>query len=63
MTATLTHLELTHLDQSGAAAMVDVSANGKNLYVCEFGRAGDRYTVRVKDNVSSEDEILKHLMS
>jgi flagellar motor switch protein FliM len=43
--------------------MVDVSANGKNLYVCEFGRAGDRYTVRVKDNVSSEDEILKHLMS
>lgn len=43
--------------------MVDVSANGKNLYVCEFGRAGDSYTVRVKDNVSSEDEILKHLMS
>ncbi len=42
---------------------VDVSANGKNLYRCEFGRAGDRYTVRVKDNVSSEDEILKHLMS
>ncbi|MEC9463527.1 MAG: FliM/FliN family flagellar motor switch protein, partial [Pseudomonadota bacterium] len=43
--------------------MVDVSANGKNLYVCEFGRAGENYTVRVKDNVSSEDEILKHLMS
>jgi flagellar motor switch protein FliM len=43
--------------------MVDVSANGKDLYRCEFGRAGDRYTVRVKDNVSSEDEILRHLMS
>jgi flagellar motor switch protein FliM len=43
--------------------MVDVSANGKDLYRCEFGRAGDRYTVRVKDNVSTEDEILKHLMS
>ncbi len=43
--------------------MVDVSANGKNLYRCEFGRAGENYTVRVKDNVSSEDEILKHLMS
>ena len=42
---------------------LDVSANGKDLYRCEFGRAGDRYTVRVKDNVSSEDEILKHLMS
>lgn len=42
--------------------MVDVSANGKNLYRCEFGRAGEHYTVRVKDNVSSEDEILRHLM-
>ncbi len=42
--------------------MVDVSANGKDMYRCEFGRAGEHYTVRVKDNVSSEDEILKHLM-
>lgn len=42
--------------------MVDVSANGKNLYRCEFGRAGEHYTVRVKDNVGSEDEILRHLM-
>lgn len=41
---------------------VDVSANGKNLYRCEFGRAGEHYTVRVKDNVSSEDEILRHLI-
>lgn len=42
--------------------MVDVSANGKEMYRCEFGRAGEHYTVRVKDNISSEDEILKHLM-
>ncbi|SMC85062.1 flagellar motor switch protein FliM [Rhizobium sp. RU36D] len=42
--------------------MVDVSANGKEMYRCEFGRAGENYTVRVKDNVSSDDEILKHLM-
>ncbi|MHA7969728.1 FliM/FliN family flagellar motor switch protein [Rhizobium sp. CAU 1783] len=42
--------------------MVNVSANGKDMYRCEFGRAGDHYTVRVKDNISSEDEILKHLM-
>lgn len=41
---------------------VEVSANGENMYNCEFGRAGDRYTVRVKNNVSSDDEILRHLM-
>lgn len=41
---------------------VEVSANGANMYNCEFGRAGDRYTVRVKNNVSSDDEILRHLM-
>ncbi len=41
---------------------VDVSANGKDLYACEFGRSGDRYTVRVKDHVSTEDELLRHLM-
>lgn len=43
--------------------MVDVSANSKDMYRCEFGRAGEHYTVRVKDNVSSEDEILRHLMN
>lgn len=42
---------------------VNVSANGKDLYHCEFGRSGDRYTVRVKDNISTEDELLRHLMS
>ncbi|MCL6705523.1 FliM/FliN family flagellar motor switch protein [Pseudomonas sp. R2.Fl] len=41
---------------------VDVSANGKELYKCEFGRAGEKYTVRVKDNVTTDDEILRHLM-
>ncbi|NKN34840.1 flagellar motor switch protein FliM [Agrobacterium sp. a22-2] len=41
---------------------VDVSANGKDMYACEFGRAGEHYTVRVKSNISSEDEILRHLM-
>ncbi len=40
---------------------VQVSANGKDMYMCEFGRSGERYTVRVKDNISSDDEILKHL--
>lgn len=41
---------------------VDVSANGKEMYVCEFGKSGANYTVRVKDNISSDDEILRHLM-
>ena len=42
---------------------VDVSANGKDMYSCEFGKSGANYMVRVKDNVSSDDEILRHLMS
>ncbi|MDQ0456978.1 FliM/FliN family flagellar motor switch protein [Rhizobium paknamense] len=42
---------------------VDVSAHGKELYTCEFGRAGDRYTVRVKSTHSSDDDILRHLMT
>lgn len=42
---------------------VDVSANGKDMYVCEFGKSGANYMVRVKDNISSDDEILRHLMS
>lgn len=41
---------------------VQVSANGKDMYACEFGRSGEHYTVRVKDNISSDDEILRHLI-
>ncbi|WP_394801945.1 FliM/FliN family flagellar motor switch protein [Rhizobium halophilum] len=41
---------------------VQVSANGKEMYSCELGRSGERYTVRVRDNISTEDEILDHLM-
>jgi flagellar motor switch protein FliM len=50
------------LDVGQENICVEVSANGENMYNCEFGRAGDRYTVRVKNNVSSDDEILRHLM-
>lgn len=42
---------------------VEVSANDRDLYICEFGRSGDNYTVRVKDNVNSDDELLRHLMN
>ncbi|MBF2717178.1 FliM/FliN family flagellar motor switch protein [Agrobacterium vitis] len=41
---------------------VDVSANGRDLYTCEFGRAGDHYTVRVKSMHSTDSELLRHLM-
>ena len=41
---------------------VEVAANGRNLYVCEFGRSGARYTVRVKDTYGSEDELLQHII-
>lgn len=43
--------------------MVDVSANGRDLYTCEFGRAGENYTVRVKSMHSSDSELLRHLMT
>jgi flagellar motor switch protein FliM len=42
---------------------VAVSANSKDLYICEFGRSGENYTVRVKDNINSDDELLRHLTS
>lgn len=42
---------------------VDVNANGRDLYVCEFGRSGSKYTVRVKDTHGSEQDILRHIMS
>jgi Flagellar motor switch protein len=41
---------------------VQVSANGRDMYSCEFGRAGEQYMVRVKDNISTDDEILQHLI-
>lgn len=41
---------------------VDVSANGRDMYTCEFGRAGANYMVRVKDNISTDDELLQHLI-
>jgi flagellar motor switch protein FliM len=50
------------MDHSGDVR-VEVSANSKDLYICEFGRSGENYTVRVKDNVNSDDELLRHLMN
>ena len=41
---------------------VEVNANGRDLYVCEFGRSGARYTVRVKDTYGSEEDLLQHII-
>lgn len=41
---------------------VQVSANGRDLYSCEFGRAGDQYTVRVKDTAGSEEDLLRDIL-
>ena len=43
--------------------IVQVSANGRDLYDCEFGRAGERYTVRVKDTIGGETDLLNDLMT
>ncbi len=41
---------------------VQVNANGRDLYSCEFGRAGDQYTVRVKETAGSEDDLLRDIL-
>ena len=41
---------------------VSVSANGRDLYSCEFGRAGDQYTVRVKDTAGSDEVPIRDLL-
>lgn len=47
----------------GSDVRVEINANGRDLYICELGRSGARYTVRVKDTHGSESDILHHLMS
>lgn len=41
---------------------VEVNANGRDLYVCEFGRSGARYTVRIKDTHGSGEDLLEHII-
>lgn len=41
---------------------VQVSANGRDLYSGEFGRAGEQYTVRVKDTAGSEEDLLRDIL-
>lgn len=41
---------------------VQVSANGRDLYACEFGRAGEHYTVRVKETAGSDEDLLRTIL-
>lgn len=49
--------------QDGKDVRVEINANGRDLYICELGRSGVKYTVRIKDTHGSESDILHHLMS
>jgi flagellar motor switch protein FliM len=49
--------------QDAKDVRVEINANGRDLYICELGRSGARYTVRIKDTHGSESDILHHLMS
>lgn len=43
-----------------ASMSEDVATKG--FYVCEFGRSGENYTVRVKDTINSDDDLIHYLM-
>ncbi len=42
---------------------VDMDANGRTMYRCEFGRSGDNYSVKVKSNASPEGNSLKQILN
>ncbi len=42
---------------------VDMDANGRTMYRCEFGRSGDSYSVKVKSNASPEGNSLKQILN
>ncbi|MDH6266437.1 flagellar motor switch protein FliM [Rhizobium sp. SG_E_25_P2] len=49
------------LDKDDVRAQV--SANGRDLYSCEFGRAGNNYTVRVRESSGSDQDLLRDLLT
>jgi flagellar motor switch protein FliM len=42
---------------------VDMDANGRTMYRCEFGRSGDNYSVKVKSNASPEGNAIKQILN
>ncbi|RWX76999.1 hypothetical protein EPK99_15160 [Neorhizobium lilium] len=42
---------------------VDMDANGRTMYRCEFGRSGDSYSVKVKSNANPDGNTLKQILN
>ncbi len=47
---------------AGTDVRVEVDANGKMLYNCEFGRSGQNYTVKIKESAGTTEESLKRIL-
>lgn len=47
---------------AGTDVRVEVDANGKMLYNCEFGRSGQNYTVKIKESAGTSEESLKRIL-
>lgn len=41
---------------------VEMDANGKTMYRCEFGRSGDNYSVKIRSNTGAEGESLQDIL-
>lgn len=42
---------------------VDMDANGRTMYRCEFGRSGDNYSVKIKSNANPDGNSLKQILN
>lgn len=47
----------------GAAAETRLDARGKTVFLCEFGRLGENYTVRIRQPFDAEKEFIEGLVS
>jgi flagellar motor switch protein FliM len=45
----------------GEAVRVLLSANGKDLFWCDFGKSGARYMLKLREQYGSEEDLLKQL--
>lgn len=42
---------------------VDMDANGKMMYRCEFGRSGENYSVKIKSNTGSDGNVIRQALN
>ncbi len=49
--------------RSAATSASKSAPTAENCTSCEFGRSGESYTVRVKDTINSDDDLIRHLMN